>query len=171
MERRELIRSLMITGLGVSLRVPISDLWCTAGRGVAAGEEFAAIVDAIIPETDTPGAVAAGVPEFILSAITKTDDPGYAERFEAGWAAFKAESLLKHETAFHVLSPDQRIAHLTSLAELNDEFFNDIRRWTIIGYFTSEIGMTQSLTYNPVPGKYLPCVEVTDQTRGEATYS
>ena len=30
------------------------------------------------------------------------------------------------------------------------------------GYFTSEIGATQALSYLPVPGEWVPCIELSD---------
>ena len=37
-------------------------------------------------------------------------------------------------------------------------YFRMMKELTLLGYFTSEIGQTQALRYNPVPGKYEGCV-------------
>ena len=56
------------------------------------------------------------------------------------------------------------------MAEGKDAFFIGIRQWTLVGYFTSEAGMTQALRYDPIPGQIEPCVEVNGDTRAEAQY-
>ena len=33
-------------------------------------------------------------------------------------------------------------------------FFNKIKELTVLGYYTSEVGATRELAYNPVPGKF-----------------
>jgi hypothetical protein len=40
-------------------------------------------------------------------------------------------------------------------------FFKIMKELTLLGYFTSEVGATQSLAYLPVPGKYEGCVKMT----------
>lgn len=37
-------------------------------------------------------------------------------------------------------------------------YFRMMKELTLLGYFTSEIGQTQALRYNPAPGKYEGCV-------------
>lgn len=37
-------------------------------------------------------------------------------------------------------------------------YFRMMKELTLLGYFTSEIGQTQALRYNPVPGRYEGCV-------------
>jgi hypothetical protein len=37
-------------------------------------------------------------------------------------------------------------------------FFRTMKELTLLGYFTSEIGATQALTYNQVPGRYDACI-------------
>ncbi len=39
-------------------------------------------------------------------------------------------------------------------------FFYQMKRLTMLGYFTSEPGMVQSLRFNPFPGRWDPCMVV-----------
>jgi hypothetical protein len=44
-----------------------------------------------------------------------------------------------------------------SIREAPDEqspFFYKLKLLTVLGYYTSEVGATQELSYNPVPGRY-----------------
>jgi hypothetical protein len=41
---------------------------------------------------------------------------------------------------------------------MSPHYFNMMKQLTMLGYFTSEVGMTKALRYNPVPGRYDGCV-------------
>ena len=69
-----------------------------------------------------------------------------------------------------IMSHEQQVEFMTELADAENEFFKTIKSMTLFAYFTSEVGMTQALDYDPLPGKYDPCVKVDDDTRAEAQY-
>ena len=37
-------------------------------------------------------------------------------------------------------------------------FFRTLKELVLVGYYTSQIGATQELHWNPVPGRFEPCV-------------
>src|SRR5438270_1269845 len=78
-----------------------------------------ALVDTIIPRTDTPGASDAGVPVFIDRRLAV--NPGLAELFRGGMKALDDEARAQFGAAFPALSAPQQIAFLTSREE--DPFF------------------------------------------------
>lgn len=43
--------------------------------------------------------------------------------------------------------------------ELQNHYFTMMKQLTLWGYFTSKEGITQALNYQPVPGKYVGCVD------------
>ena len=115
-----------------------------------------AACDRIMPTTDTPGAVAAGVPQFIDRALSNWSTPDEAARLRAGLATIDQQAYAKFSAPFASLSADQQTAVLTSLQ--NEVFFYQLREMTTSGYFTSEIGATKALRYDPVPGAFRGCV-------------
>jgi hypothetical protein len=119
------------------------------------GETVSTICELIIPETDTPGAKAAKVHEyvdFVLSEEGKDTQGAFLEGIR--WVDEKSQNLfgasfveLKPEQQARVLeliSTDQDVA---SADETGVEFFKNIRTRTIEGYYTSEIGLVQELGY------------------------
>jgi hypothetical protein len=46
----------------------------------------------------------------------------------------------------------------TNNPEVQPHYFTMIKQLTTWGYFTSEVGLTQELGYNPIPGKYVGCM-------------
>ncbi|PAX07751.1 gluconate 2-dehydrogenase subunit 3 family protein [Sphingomonas lenta] len=118
-----------------------------------------ALSERIIPTTDTPGAIAAGVPAYIEKLLADWALPGEKTPILAGLDALDARSRADFRVAAAQASPAQQDALLT--LSMNDQvpgagakFFEALRQLVITGYYTSEIGITQERVYVPVPGRY-----------------
>ena len=117
------------------------------------------ISDLIIPNTGSPGAVAAGVPQYIDMVVAKNH--GMQERFRAGLPMFGADFLAKTEA--------DQLAILTPLCEEADAgrtpsgslaaLFHDLKNLTCDGYYTSQAGLVQDLGYagNMAMGSFPGC--------------
>jgi hypothetical protein len=103
-----------------------------------------ALVDAIIPRTETPGAADAGVPLFIDRRLAA--EPQLAETFRSGMKALEAAAQTRFGAAFPALSTEQQVALLTPLQ--GDSFFRLVKAFTIDGYYTSEAGLTHELGWH-----------------------
>jgi hypothetical protein len=112
-----------------------------------------ALVDVILPATDSPAASAADTHYFIDLAIPACASPAAQQTFRAG---LKALGLKR----FARLPPDEQVAVLKARATADMElgydqsFFKILKDYTLTGYFLSEVGATQALAYERVPGGY-----------------
>ena len=117
-----------------------------------------ALSERVMPATDTPGAIAAGVPDFIEKLLADWAMPEDRVPILAGLDAIEARSQADYATAAAMATPEQQDALLTLAMEDKLpggwEFFDKFRQLVITGYFTSEIGITQEREYLPVPGRY-----------------
>jgi hypothetical protein len=118
------------------------------------------LTDLIIPTTDTPGAVAAGVPQYIDLVVH--GDPKLQATFAAGLQGLDNTSQARFGGAFLQLTEAQQIAILTSLSQTAEGkkpttenasegdvgFFHAIKGLTADGYYTSRIGLMQELGYS-----------------------
>ncbi|PXA90125.1 transcriptional initiation protein Tat [Nostoc sp. 3335mG] len=117
-----------------------------------------ALSERVIPTTDTPGAIAAGVPTYIEKLLADWSYPTERTPIIAGLDAIEAKSMADYKVAGAKATPAQQDALLTMA--MNDQitggkqFFEAFRQLVIAGYYTSEIGMTQEREYLPVPGEY-----------------
>jgi hypothetical protein len=127
------------------------------------------IADTILPDTDTPGAVKAGVPGFIDLMVSYWLDPAERSAFLSGLDAFAQDTIRARGTSFDMLLPAQRLDWLKTVQAnawsrrgkgVAPSFFLWIKRLTVFGYYTSETGATEELTYNLVPGEYQSCAHV-----------
>ena len=117
-----------------------------------------ALSERVLPTTDTPGAIAAGVPAYIEKLLADWAKPGDRVPILAGLDAIEARSMQDYRVSAAQATAAQQDALLT--LAMNDQlpsgevFFQAFRQLVITGYFTSEIGMTQEREYLPVPGEY-----------------
>ncbi len=127
-------------------------------------EMVAAMAELIIPETDTPGARAALVHEFIDAMLTDWYGSDERGRFLRGLAEVDERALSSRGAAFMDLEEAARHALLLELdAEAFGDaqpgqdgeppFFRAMKSLTLLGYYTSEVGGTQELRQMPM-GEY-----------------
>jgi gluconate 2-dehydrogenase gamma chain len=106
------------------------------------------LTDLIIPADDTPGAREAGVSEFI--DLMASRDPELQRGFCSGLSWLNTHSKKSSGKAFLMLDREQQVALLETLAYKNKfrpgeergrEFFDLLREYTVMGFYTSEIGL------------------------------
>jgi gluconate 2-dehydrogenase gamma chain len=147
----------------------------------------AAIAETIIPRTETPGAIDAGVPKFIelIAQDWYTNDE--RERFLQGISELDDSAQQQHNASFDTLLPAQQIAMLEAAESAASDsswyalggaltgsasdvpFICQIKELTAWGFFTSEVGMTQVLRYDPMPMKMNPDIPLRDDDSSWAT--
>ncbi len=119
------------------------------------------IGDTIIPQTDTPGAKATGIGAFMVMMVLETYDAVQQKVFVDGLNMIRKDFKSTKDSDFVEALQEDRLAYLNAM---NDQFKTSkgeeakvvdmLRDLTVLGYFTSEIGATQALTYVEVPGKF-----------------
>jgi hypothetical protein len=126
--------------------------------------------ETILPTTKTPGAKAAHVGQFMAVMVRDCYEPKDQKVFLQGIAQLDADAKKKTGKAFLESTPAERTAFLMALdkeqqvysatqpKDAPSHYFRMMKQLTLLGYFTSEVGATQSLRYLPVPGRYDGCV-------------
>ncbi|MBL7827319.1 MAG: gluconate 2-dehydrogenase subunit 3 family protein [Saprospiraceae bacterium] len=136
------------------------------------------IAEAIIPTTDTPGAKAAKVGQFMAVIVSDCYEPVDQSRFMEGLAKLDDGSKKRHGKAFLKCNSKLRMDYLLELdseqkafqkskkTEEPSHYFRVIKDLVLWGYFTSEIGATQALRFLEYPGKYT----TVDYKKGERNW-
>ena len=113
-------------------------------------EALKKLVDLIIPPTDTPGAVDAGVPEYIDRRMAVSAP--LAENIRKGLTGLDSESQQKFGASFLSLNAGQAAELLTPLSQFplaeNGRFFRLIKDMTVDGYYTSRAGLVEELGWH-----------------------
>ena len=146
--------------------------WAPTALTPAQARTVDAAAELVVPATDTPGARAVGVPQFIDRALGGWCDPAQAKLLREGLDGLDADAKAAHGAAFAEMTSAQQTALLTRYDDVRApqrRFFALLKELTTIGYFTSKAGATVALRYDPVPGDYRGCVPLKEIGRGWAT--
>ena len=153
-------------------------------------ETVVTMTDLIIPETATPGAKAARVNEFIDLILTEWANDEERVKFLAGLDGVDKQSNELFGKDFLGASPAQQTALLRSMDDaalseragrpesaprilgstarrddqLQGNFWVVFKGITLHGYYTSEIGFTQELKLQIIPGQYHGCAQIDPET-------
>jgi hypothetical protein len=153
-----------------------------------ANETVVAMIDQIIPATDTPGAKGARVNEFIDVILTEWAIPEERKNFLDGLAGIDKQSQSLYGKNFADASPEQQLVQLRAIddavmsnkvvrprhgntvpkpdSQLEGNFWEVFKRITVHGYYTSEIGFTQELKLEIIPGAQHGCAPVPADVKG-----
>jgi len=141
------------------------------------------MTDLIIPETDTPGAKAARVNEFIDVILTEWATPEERQNFLQGLEGVDKQSQELFGKTFVEATPVQQLTLLRAMddfaamergdtrqrhgntvpefdTQLKGNFYDIFRGITLHGYYTSEIGFTQELKLQIIPGAQHGCEKI-----------
>ncbi len=140
------------------------------------------MAELIIPETNTPGAKAVRVNEFIDLILTEWYDDEDRNRFLAGLANVDTQSHDLFGKDFVDCSAVQQKQLLTALDEELTEtrqeeihprrrrtgpphqtFFYAMKQLTLVGYFTSEEGAKQALHFEIIPSSHVQCAPLEEE--------
>jgi Gluconate 2-dehydrogenase subunit 3 len=138
-----------------------------------------AMAEMIVPETDTPGAKAVRVNEFIDHIVADWYSAEDRARFLAGLADvdsrtqnlfqkdFVDASAMQQAEILRALGEEMAAAadavangprgYRAALPEPDDEFYFMFRQLVLTGYFTSEAGFSQQLHEEIIPGRFDGC--------------
>ena len=148
---------------------------------------IAALAETIIPATDTPGAIEAGVPAFIVKMVKEATDRRSQQNFLLGLEETDDLCRDRYGQPFTGCSAAERSAVLRrwertgrkrsgGLARLQQrwtghQFYDLLRDYTVIGYCTSQPGATQALAYDFIPGTpFQGCLPLQPGQRAWATF-
>jgi hypothetical protein len=186
LNRRDVLQ--LATMFGLSLTVP--SLAAKAPAAPLTADELnliGEVSELIMPATDTGGALAAGVPEFVKMMLSEWFSETERENFISGMHEFSAGATKKYSKKFGALpasEKDQYFGELLATAEAaltstsgagagsvsapRTPFVVLMKRLTIFGYYTSELGATIELHQQIASAQYVPAAVVKPGDRADS---
>lgn len=181
MKRRDVLKTVVLgatgTALGAQTLIAAAPAASAAPASVAAqaaggsawkpllfdahqNETVTALSELIIPATDTPGAKAARVNEYI-DLILHDGDLERRHSFIKGLGWLDGHAIAKHNAPFVNCTGDEQTAILKSLDGAEGEdlqpgagFFRQVKQLTVDGYYSTKIGIDELNKDGRVPESY-----------------
>lgn len=195
MDRRSLLQRALVLA-GASAVAGCGFVPGSAARGELGADRLKLLelyADTLIPQTDTKGALAAGVPG-VLAGLYR-DWASDKTREEISGALDRIGAAAKQATGrdFAALSPAERQTFLAAhdkaalvdvpppadaprgnpfepVISVADNGYARLKQLVATLYYTSEAALTEELTYEHVPGGWSASVRVTPETRPAITF-
>jgi len=118
-------------------------------------ELLGTVVDIILPKTpESPGAKEANVQHFVAIIVEDCYEEEDRNKIVKGLNTLLADGFLKKSSQeqFDMLNQLDKDA-----TNNESHYFKDLKGLAQWGYFSSELGVTKGLRYNPIPGRYKGC--------------
>ncbi len=170
LSRRTMLGSGLAAMLGLAGAADAREVWRavksghSAPAGAAARQPFLdAFADTVIPTTDTPGAKSVGTSKFVELMISHSPNPKEITDFHAGLDLIRAELQKRGGAPFEQLALAKREAVLEALdreiltgvsGKDYAAAYSKLKGLIVYGYYTSEVGGSQELRYELVPGRF-----------------
>lgn len=179
--RQTLVRLAALCGLALSDFALGSDVLAAATAPASTGRpEFLSpdelaltgvLAELIIPQTDTPGALAVGAHRTVDHLLAVCTLEPAQSGFRAGLARIAAVARQEAGKPFAALPPPRQAALLHAIDSgaapfdtTDQRFFRQLKGYVAFAYYTSEAGASRELAYLPVPGGYTGHLKVTNAT-------
>jgi hypothetical protein len=169
MNRRHLLKGMGAVALYSSFPVVLGEFLSSCNTkdkqlraGFFSDDEFHSIEgisDSLLPKTSTPGALDVQVPFFIDLVVKDCMNKEDQQLIKKG-----LQQMNKQSSKFISLSSKEKLEVIKKIDEAafkdnSDQlWFKIIKKLALIGYFTSQEGMTKALSYVKVPGDYKACI-------------
>lgn len=182
MKRRQLLQNMTLMMSGALAPAAVrAMLWGMDGRKVIRNPQLndhqralcRVLAEMIIPQTDTPGAIEAGVPHFIELMVSdwytdtergiffdglKQMDDVCRQRFSTPFlrasAGQQTEALIYMESEAEKYQGSEPAVPILPFIDEQQPFFTKLKELTVLGYYTSEVGAKQELEYLPMPMEF-----------------
>lgn len=129
------------------------------------------VCSVVIPRTDTPSAADLDCHGFIDHQISQCHSLAEQQSVRRCLNDINLHSLSQFEHEFTQLTSEQQtkilvdVEQMQGFTQAQKEDFKFVKGLLVFGYFTSEVGATQVLAYQAVPGGYKASVPITPETK------
>ena len=116
------------------------------------------ITDIVLPATSTPGGLEAQVPYFLDLVIKNCLNRNDQKLIKKGLQQLNEKEKFSSLTTSEKSETVKKVDEAAFKDDADKIWFRIIKKLSLIGYFTSQEGMTKALNYVKVPGDYEACI-------------
>ena len=161
--RRTVLKQMTISLAALSLPT-WAHAWTTQTLKEEPNELLSALVNTIIPETDTPGAKTVGAHFYIQRMLKDCFDTKTQNAFEQGLQSINEQAQILFKKLFQQLGASEQVDLLKNISlrgSAEDKYMVQLlKKMALQAYTSSEYFLTTHRQYTIAPGFYHGCVPV-----------
>ncbi|MCP4977478.1 MAG: gluconate 2-dehydrogenase subunit 3 family protein [Maribacter sp.] len=179
MDRRTALKKTsLLIGAGITVTISSSILQSCADKadkydwqpqyltseGVSTVDQIAHI---LIPDEEVPEATKKLIPKYIDTILAEYTPKEQQTAFETAFEEFNSLSASTTGKGFLKSSVEEKLSFLKNeekrfLENGQPTYFGTVKQLVYEVFFKTEVGVTQYLIFNPLPGKYHGCVPLSE---------
>lgn len=135
---------------------------------------FAEVAETIMPKTDTAGAKELKLERWVDSVLMDVKDENFQKQVVKGLEAVETASQRDNKKSFVAASAEERTATLTALDKERANYegegmhpFHFVKEVVLTAFFSTKVGVTEVIQFNPNPGKYVGCMPLSEAGNGK----
>jgi hypothetical protein len=183
--RQALKKSGLLVGIGLSTGAVASMMQSCSGQDRVDWEPVffsqeeastvAAMVDVLLPQTETPGGLELKIDLFVDLMFKESLSPEDQKHVRDGLASFLSQQKSVYGKPFPELDIEDKEKVMQELGDQSNtfnvavwgspigeqaplDFYRRLRQFALMGYFTSEEIGKNVMNYDPIPGEYEACI-------------
>lgn len=189
MNRRKAIKGILaVAGLGYASFIGVKYFIGQSNKESGKLKDYALLIaeltEVLIPKTATPGAKEAMVYEYIIRYMEECSTVKDYNNFINGLTELQENCVSNYDKNFEnctaiqkneiVKDLDKDSGSTGIISKISNKlqgrsFYDILKSLTIEGYCTSQMGATQHLVYQPIPGKYNAITQLNKNQKSWAT--
>jgi hypothetical protein len=172
LDRREFLGGTLVSVAALAAYARTSYAGFNAVLSMPQRSVLGVLSDTMIPKTDTPGALEVGVPAIVERLLVNWASPSTVRQMRQLLTAIHQRALASTGRRPTALSQDQRE---TLIREFDRQRVADpktgyprLKDLILTAYYGSQVGASEELRYQLVPGTWQGCVQIEPGTRAWA---
>jgi hypothetical protein len=165
----------VLAGCSVPMAMQYKNRSGLPDRPLFSEQEMTTLADigaTILPRTDTPSATELDCHGFVQHQLVHCHKPAQQQQSIDIINKIDEHSEKHFAKPFSLLSPLQQqqllidLEQQTNFSVQDSQGFAFLKALIVFGYFTSEVGATQALNYQAVPGDFVGSIPIDENTKG-----
>ena len=166
--------AVMMSGCQTKTETETSESWSPKFFSENQAKLFAEIAETIMPKTETAGGKELMLERWVDTVLMEVKSKGFQKQVIKGLNDVNAASEKDNNKGFLDASPEERTATLMTLDKERADYkgdgrhsFHFVKEIVLTAFFSTKVGITEVIQFNPNPGKYVGCMPLAEAGNGK----
>jgi gluconate 2-dehydrogenase gamma chain len=164
LDRREFLHGTLVSCTALAVYARSTYAGPTAILSRSQRSVLVALSETMIPKTDTPGALEVGVPSIVEGLLVNWASPSTVSQIRQLLTSIDQFAVAAAGAKLAALGPERRVDIVRDFDRQHvgnaESGYPRMKDLILTAYYGSEVGATEELRYQLVPGTWAGCVQI-----------